>query len=173
MIRLAMLIAMFAAPVTAQDWEFAIDIDNGTLKADKSGDRQTEFSSVGPYMSAEAFAVVDSGPVPPCNTIDRFEVDLFFGWTAESNGHLLTQLVLDGSDQWQVAEPWFFLTMDDQSDPLLADRAELVLNDVACADDNTLRVAMALTARVTGDDQDIPVTVTAKANAPIQHIDFY
>lgn len=172
MIRYILPLILLGSTATAQDWSFRINVSDGAISEQKSGDRQAEFADSGPYFSAETFAVVPSGAVPPCSEIDSFEIDFFFGWSADSNAHVMTKIDERGGS-WAQDDPWLILAPDESGDILTDEDADLVFQDISCASDTQLNVAFTVRANVQGDNGTLPVRLTARAIAPIYHIDQY
>jgi len=172
MIRFVLPFLLMGSSAAAQEWSFRIDVDNGAISEQRSGDRQAEFSNRGPYFSAETFAVVSSGPVPPCSEVDSFEIDFYFGWSADTNTHVMTKID-DRGGSWVQDDPWLILTPDEAGDILTDEEADLVFQEIACQSDTQLRLAFTVRANVVGDTGTTPVKLTARAIAPIYHIDQY
>lgn len=172
MIRYAIPLILLGSSAVAQDWSFRIDVSNGAIAEERSGSRQSEFSNTGPYFSAETFAVVPTGAVPPCSEIESFEIDLFFGWSEDTNAHVMTKID-DRRGSWVQEDPWLILTPDENGDILTDEGADLVFQDISCVSDTQLRLAMTVRANVEGDGSKTPVKLTATAIAPIYHIDQY
>jgi len=172
MIRFILPLILLGAPAVAQDWSFRIDVNNGAISEQKSGNTQQEFSESGPYFSAETFAVVPTGAVPPCSQIESFEIDFFFGWSADSNAHVMTKID-DRAGSWVQDDPWLILAPDQSGDILTDEEADLVFQDISCASDTQLAISFTVRANVAGDTGAMPVKLTARAIAPIYHIDQY
>lgn len=172
MIRFVVPLVLMGTAAAAQEWSFQIDVANGEISETRSGTKQAEDALTGPYFSAETFAIVPSGPVPPCSEIESFEIDFFFGWSADSIVHVMTQID-DRNGTWVQDDPWLILSATSTDDILTDESADLVFDSISCLSDTQISVAMTVRANVVGETGTKPVELAARAIAPIYHIDQY